>query len=136
MVDAETRCAACGRAALALSRQQHDVTAEDGTVLQFEDQAYRCENCGETRYTPDQALASSRARAAVLRTHERLLSPDQIRAIRQSYDLTQAEFERALRLGPKTVVRWESGTVRQSAIANSLLLAIEGNADAFAKVAE
>src|SRR5437667_8313614 len=104
MVDAETRCAVCGRAALALSRQQHDVTAEDGTVLEFEDEAYRCENCGETRYTPDQALASSRARAAVLRIHEHLLPPERIKSIRESYGLTQAEFERALRLGPKTVV--------------------------------
>src|SRR5207248_1199322 len=59
-----------------------------------------------------------------------------IRAIRESYGLTQAEFERALRLGAKTVVRWESGTVRQGATANSLLLAIEGNRQAFVKVAD
>jgi HTH-type transcriptional regulator / antitoxin MqsA len=136
MVDTTTRCAACGRAGLAVSRQQHDVTAEDGTVLQFEDEAYRCEHCGETRFTPEQSLASSRARAGVLRTYEHLLPPDRIKSIRESYGLTQADFERALRLGPKTVVRWESGTVRQSAIANSLLLAIDGNRTAFAKVAE
>src|SRR5207249_6858599 len=94
-----------------------------------------CGRCGEEFYPRDQSLASSRAAASVVRGHENLLSPERIRAIRLSYQMTQADFERALRLGPKTVVRWETGTVRQSAIANSLLLAIEGNSVAFEKVA-
>jgi len=111
------------------------VRADDSTMLEFTDQFNKCGRCGEEFYTRDQSLASSRAAAKVVREHENLLSPERIRAIRLSYEMTQADFERALRLGPKTVVRWESGTVRQSAIANSLLLAIEGNADVFAKVA-
>jgi putative zinc finger/helix-turn-helix YgiT family protein len=104
-------------------------------MLDFIDERTRCAQCEEEFYTRDQSLASSRAAAKVLREHERLLTPDRIKAIRESFGLTQADFERALRLGPKTVVRWESGTVRQGATANSLLLAIEGSPATFWKVA-
>ena len=130
------RCPVCRSIETNVISAPRLVTADDATPLEFLDRFTRCGRCGEEFYTREQSLASSRAAATVLREHDGLLSPDRIRAIRESYDLTQAEFEKALGLGPKTVVRWESGTVRQGATANSLLLAIEGNRQAFAKVAE
>ena len=136
MTDRQLSCPVCGNAEVGPVTAPRHVRADDGTMLEFTDQFNKCGRCGEEFYTRDQSLASSRAAASVVRGHENLLSPERIRAIRLSYQMTQADFERALRLGPKTVVRWESGTVRQSAIANSLLLAIEGNSIAFAKVAE
>src|SRR5207302_1398387 len=121
------RCPVCRSVETDLVSAPRQVTAADdaATPLEFIDQFTRCGHCGEEFYTREQSLASSRAAATAMREHERLLPPDRIRAIRESYRMTQAEFERALRLGAKTVVRWESGTVRQSATANSLLLAIE-----------
>jgi hypothetical protein len=56
-----------------------------------------------------------------LRVHEGLLSPAQITAIRETLGLSQADLEKALGIGPKTVVRWEKGTVRQSRAADRLL---------------
>src|SRR5690348_15951171 len=117
------RCPVCRSVETGLVSAPRQVTADDATPLEFPDEFTRCRHCGEEFYTRDQSLASSRAAARVLREREGLLPPDRIRAIRDSYGLTQADFEKALRLGPKTVVRWESGTVRQSAMANSLLLA-------------
>ncbi len=135
MTDHQLSCPVCGNTDVAPVTAPRHVRAEDGTMLEFTDQFNKCGRCGEEFYTRDQSLAASRAAASVAREHENLLPPERIRAIRLSYQMTQADFERALRLGPKTVVRWESGTVRQSAMANSLLLAIEGDADAFARVA-
>jgi len=129
------RCPVCRSEETSLVSAPRQVAASDATPLEFQDQFTRCRRCGEEFYTREQSLASSRAAATVLRQHERLLPPERIRSIRESYRLSQADFERALRLGPKTVVRWESGTVRQGATANSLLLAIEGNPATFWKVA-
>jgi len=57
----------------------------------------------------------------VLRAHEGLLSPQEIRAIRERLGYTQAQLEQVLAVGPKTVVRWEKGTVRQSRLADRFL---------------
>ncbi len=81
----------------------------------------RCSACGEAWYTHEQAMASSRARAAVLRKHAGLLTPDDIRALRDRFGLSQAQLETVLGTGPKTVVRWEKGTVCQSRAADRLL---------------
>lgn len=46
---------------------------------------------------------------AIYRRKHGLLSGDQIRAIRQRFELTRAGFAGLLRLGTNTLTRWESG---------------------------
>jgi len=81
----------------------------------------RCKKCGENFYTPDQMDAAQLAAAAKLRKHDNLLGPDEIREIRATLGLTQAQLEQLLGVGPKTVVRWERGTVFQSRTADDVL---------------
>jgi HTH-type transcriptional regulator/antitoxin MqsA len=81
----------------------------------------RCRGCGEVYLTLDGATAVQLEAARRLRQARGLLTPDEIRAIRASVGLTQAGFERLLGTGPKTVVRWEKGTVFQSATADKLM---------------
>jgi HTH-type transcriptional regulator/antitoxin MqsA len=50
-----------------------------------------------------------------------LLTPDEIRDLRRSLGMSQAAFENLLGTGPKTVVRWEAGTVFQTATADRLM---------------
>jgi HTH-type transcriptional regulator/antitoxin MqsA len=50
-----------------------------------------------------------------------LLTSEEIRDLRRSLGLSQTGFERLLGTGPKTVVRWEKGTVFQSATADRLM---------------
>jgi HTH-type transcriptional regulator / antitoxin MqsA len=114
-------CPVCGAGEMEVVRERRSVAADDGATLHFDDEFTRCRKCGVDYYTRDQSLASSRARAGVLRAHEGLLSPQDIRAIRERLGYTQAQLEGALRVGPKTVVRWEKGTVRQSRAVDRLL---------------
>ena len=58
---------------------------------------------------------------AIYRRKHGLLSADEIRAIRERFDLTQADLARLLRLGANTVSRWESGRNVQSAAMDMLL---------------
>lgn len=80
-----------------------------------------CPKCGEIllRYQDSKRLGEDAI--AIYRKKHGLLSADEIRAIRQRFDLTQADLARLLRLGGNTVSRWESGRNVQSAAMDMLL---------------
>jgi HTH-type transcriptional regulator/antitoxin MqsA len=65
---------------------------------------------------PAQMLASDR-----IRDEEGLLRSSRIHSIRSELGLTQQQFEQLLGVGPKTVVRWEKGTVFQNRATDSLI---------------
>jgi HTH-type transcriptional regulator/antitoxin MqsA len=95
----------------------------------------RCHDCGEIIYTPEQMDAAQTAAAEKIRQEDGLLSSSEIRSIRAQYGLTQAQLERLLGVGPKTVVRWERGTVFQSRTADELLRIISSIPAAFGYLA-
>ncbi len=53
------------------------------------------------------------------------MAPQEIRDVRKRLGLTQHAFEKLLGVGPKTVVRWERGTVFQNRSTDSLLRVID-----------
>lgn len=80
-----------------------------------------CPKCGEIllRYQDSKRLGEDAI--AIYRKKHGLLSADEIRAIREHFDLTQADLARLLRLGANTVSRWESGRNVQSGAMDMLL---------------
>lgn len=80
-----------------------------------------CASCGEVYFAPGEADAAARTAATIVREREGLLTSDEIIALRSTLGLTQVELERVLGVGPKTVVRWERGTVFQSRAVDTLL---------------
>ena len=85
------------------------------------DQYSYCVECEEAYYGPGQMDATLRRASEAIRREEGLLTSGQIRGIRQTLGLTQDAFEKLLGVGPKTVVRWEKGTVFQNRSTDSLL---------------
>jgi len=81
----------------------------------------RCRRCGEIYLDLAAAELLQRQAVAHARAARRLLTPGRIRRLRAALDLSQAGLERVLGVGPKTVVRWEKGTVFQSATADRLM---------------
>lgn len=71
----------------------------------------------------------------LIRKEEGLLFPQQIEGIRNQLGLTQPQFERLLGVGPKTVVRWEKGTVFQNSATDSLLRVLRDVPEAAAYLA-
>lgn len=96
----------------------------------------RCEKCGEEVFTPKQMDAAQVSAARALRQAAGLLAPAKIREIRQRYRLTQAELEALLGVGPKSVVRWERGTVCQSGAADTLLRLLDSSPFVFEHLAQ
>ena len=80
-----------------------------------------CTGCGEAYLGIDEMEQIQRAAASQMRQSQGLLQPDEIKALRASLGLSQTALERLLGVGAKTVVRWEKGTVFQSATADRLM---------------
>jgi putative zinc finger/helix-turn-helix YgiT family protein len=80
-----------------------------------------CPKCGEVvlRFQDSKRLGEDAI--ALYRKKYGLLSADEIRAIRERFNLTQADLAHLLRLGANTVSRWESGRNVQSAAMDILL---------------
>jgi putative zinc finger/helix-turn-helix YgiT family protein len=113
-------CPACGapmvekRATLRLPVNGEEIAVPSAAHLS-------CPRCGEVllRYQDSRRLGEDAI--AIYRKKHGLLSADEIRAIRERFDLTQADLARLLRLGANTVSRWESGRNVQSAAMDMLL---------------
>ncbi|MGD2154898.1 MAG: type II toxin-antitoxin system MqsA family antitoxin [Gemmatimonadales bacterium] len=113
-------CAVCGELTAALVREEKAVSIGRRSAI-VEDEHLRCDGCGSEYATPEQMERTQQRAVAAIRGEEGLLTPEEIIRIRRRYGLSQAQLEALLRTGPKTVVRWERGTVFQSAAADTLL---------------
>lgn len=113
-------CPACGtmmvekRARLRLPVNGEEIVVPSAAHL-------GCPKCGEIvlRYQDSKRLGEDAI--AIYRKKHGLLSADEIRSIREGFNLTQADLARLLRLGANTVSRWESGRNVQTAVMDMLL---------------
>ena len=126
-------CYVCGGDAELVS-EPRTVTIGKRSVT-IEDRFHRCGACGETFYTGDMADETLRRASTQIRREEGLLMPEEIRQIRRRYGLSQAELERLIGAGPKTVVRWERGTIFQHHTADTLLRVLRDHPEVVAQLA-
>lgn len=126
-------CFNCGGQARFV-REPREVTTATHKVT-VEDEFYRCDTCGETFYLGGMADESFRRAAAAIRAQDGLLLPEEIVALRKRYGLSQAALERLIGSGPKTVVRWERGTVHQTKTADTLLRVLLAHPEVAAELA-
>lgn len=120
-------CPSCGGAAPVVSAVR-DVRMGQRTVA-VENEFIACEACGEEYVEPEMMDRTLRRAAEAIRKSEGLLMPEEIKAIREGYGLTQTDFERLINAGPKTVTRWERGTVAQNGTADTLMRVLRDHPD-------
>ena len=113
-------CPACGtpmiekRGKLRLPVNGEDIAVPSAVHLS-------CPKCHEVvlRFEDSRRLGADAI--AIYRRKHGLLSADEIRGIRERFDVTQADFARLLRLGGNTLSRWESGRNVQTEAMDTLL---------------
>ena len=81
----------------------------------------RCPKCHEVVLRYEDARRLSEDAIAIYRRKHGLLSASEMRAIRERFKLTQAQFGTLLRLGANTLSRWESGRNVQTEAMDTLL---------------
>jgi putative zinc finger/helix-turn-helix YgiT family protein len=113
-------CPTCGTMMKETRGSLHTpVNGDDVAVLDVPH--FKCPKCGEQVLTYTQARRFEEDAIALYRKKYKLLSGDEIRAIREHHELTQVELARLLRLGPNTISRWEAGRNVQTAALDVLL---------------
>lgn len=123
-VKTSTNCPLCGndaervRGPREISVGRRQVTVDDDYV--------RCSSCDEDFYMAGQLEELQRRASDQIREAEGLLTPGEIVALRKDLGLSQTALEELLGVGPKTVIRWEKGTVFQSRAADRLLRLVKG----------
>ena len=82
-----------------------------------------CNCCGKDIW--DEKLDSQNLLDAYAKYREKynLLTPGEIRAVREKYGLSQTAFARVLGLGDKTITRYENGSIPDAAQSNLISLA-------------
>jgi putative zinc finger/helix-turn-helix YgiT family protein len=101
-------------------------TKYDGQVVSLPSvEMFRCSDCQEEFFSPEQARAVSVEVKNAVRQMYGLLSPERIVAIREKLRLTQVELENLFDQGPKVVTRWENGRVIQNKNADTMLRVLE-----------
>ena len=123
-------CPACGRPTLERRRIRDEfdygpagervrVVAEDVPVL-------ACAGCGEVFYGPEAEQVQHRALCRALG----LMTPEQIRGLRERSGRSQAEFARLTGIGVATLSRWEQGRLLPSRSMDRYLRILEAVPDA------
>ena len=113
-------CPTCGttmteaKATLKLPINGEDISVPKSPHLE-------CPKCAEIVLRRDHARALREGALARYRTKHDLLSADELRAIRERHELTQAQLAALLRLGANTLSRWESGRNVQTAAMDVLM---------------
>lgn len=113
-------CPECGspmrekRARLKLPVNGEEIIVPEATHL-------ACPRCHEVVLRFDDARRLRQRALEIYRAKYGLLTADEIRSIRERYDVTQAELARLLRLGGNTISRWEAGRNVQTASMDMLL---------------
>jgi len=130
----EEPCPICD-AAMTPVAEERDVSIGRRTA-RVRDEFLRCCACGEEIYLPGQMERTQMCASRAIRMREGLLQPEEIRALRERLKLSQAALEALLGVGPKTVVRWERGTVFQNAATDALLRVIDRFPDVAGFLAE
>lgn len=128
------RCISCSAPAVAI-RERRSVEYGKRTV-EVDNEFLRCTSCAEEFYLPGQMEATDRRAAERVRDAGEPPLPFEIRRLRNSLGYSQAEFEKLIGAGPKTVVRWENGTVTPNETAGSLLRLLEAQELAVTWLAE
>ena len=100
--------------------ETYPVKGEDVTVKAF---VSYCKECGEELWNEELDEGNLLRAYDEYRKRHNLLSPAEIKSIREKYNISQVNFARVLGLGDKTVTRYENGNIPDKAQNNLILLA-------------
>lgn len=114
-------CPICGEGPLREVVRDRHLTMNGTHVVVHGDVITECAHCHDLFYTGVQAKNADRKANDERRRAEGLLTSGELKAIRHDLALSQSQLEAALGVGPKTVVRWESGTAVQGKAIDDVL---------------
>ncbi len=128
------RCPICGSETLERKQGEYGFdpppNIPGGTILIQDAEWFACSSCGEN-ILPD---GLTQLIEVEQRRRLGLLTPSEIRTVRQKTGLSAVEMAHLLGIGEKSYTRWENGTSIQNRSNDTLIRLLDKNAAAFAIV--
>jgi putative zinc finger/helix-turn-helix YgiT family protein len=126
------RCERLTEAALVSTKENLTVLGE---LVEYTARVYKCGTCGEEFAPPDLEEQNFKRAYDLYRKRHNLVTSRQIKAIRETYGLSQRSFARFLGWGQITIHRYEAGAIQDIAH-NQTLVLIKDNAENVRKIFE
>lgn len=120
-------CIACGKEVPASYKSVIHSHLIKGERICVEQETLVCPVCGKEFTTLEVADKSQKKAYQIYRKSKGLLSPEEIKGIRQKYGLSQGLFARILGFGEKTITRYENGYLPDPAQSNLIMLVANEN---------
>lgn len=115
-------CPRCGTEVESTIRKVFETYPVKGENITIQAHVRFCNCCGADLWDDDLDDANLLEAFAEYRRKHQLLQPEEIRMIREKYNLSQTAYARILGFGDKTVTRYENGSVADAAQNNLMLL--------------
>lgn len=113
-------CEACGGRIERITGRVPIEFRED-TIMVDAGEHDECMSCHEVYFSMDEMEDLERRAIEIARRDKGLLTPSEIRQLRTDLALTQPDLESLVGVGPKSVTRWEKGTVFQNKSVDKLM---------------
>lgn len=94
-----------------------------GETIQVDTPLLQCKECGEEFYSPENDAFDAVYRT--YRSHHNMVQPEEFKAFRERYDLTQRELSDLLGWGGATISRYENGALQDQAHDKTMRLAMD-----------
>lgn len=121
-------CPMCGSQSLRIVHDDYKYEWPDGTQHVFRDATWEtCDACEEVLIPPELGERIEKQRYI----NEELLSPQEIKAIREKLHLTQMEMAEFIGIGAKTYTRWETGASIQNKSSDTLIRLADAHPELF-----
>jgi putative zinc finger/helix-turn-helix YgiT family protein len=96
-----------------------------GVDLQVEADTYICPTCGLEAGTPQTAGKLQLAITDAYRAKQGLLTSQELKSLRKSHGLTQAQLAEVMNIGIASIKRWETGTVQSASMDHALRMQLQ-----------
>lgn len=107
-------CPVCEAGTLHENFGNFSFTYKNERFLKKNVKEFMCAQCGETFIDRAEEKQLERQAIEFRRKVDGLLTPSEIKAVRNLFNCTQVEFARLLGIGDKSFARYENGSVAQS----------------------
>jgi putative zinc finger/helix-turn-helix YgiT family protein len=104
-------------------REESEIIVVRGDEIKTTSKITYCKNCGEKIWNNEIDNDNLLKAYELYRKKHGLLTSNEIKAIREQYNISQITFSKILGLGEKTITRYENGSIQDVAQNNLILLA-------------
>ncbi|MEQ2130104.1 type II toxin-antitoxin system MqsA family antitoxin [Caldanaerobacter subterraneus KAk] len=115
-------CPACGKEQETEVIEKEEISNVRGDEIKALAKIRICSICGEELFDEELEEENIQRVYDIYRKKHGILSPEEIKGIRESYGLSQRAFAKLLGIGEASIARYETGALPEKSLSNMIML--------------